>query len=178
MAAPNNSTEFAILALSFLDYCPDSGVFRWKRKPSRSSPIKVGSEAGTITDKGYRVIRINGTRIMAHRLAWFWAYEELPGEQIDHVNRIKDDNKIANLRLASNRENQENVNRRGYYLNRVWGRYVAQIMVDGKSIYLGGFDSEGQARKAYLKAKDRLHRCWTGENVAKCGRERLWNRAE
>jgi len=162
MATPNNSTELARLALSLLSYDPESGDFHWIRKPSPSSPIKIGDRAGGLAS-GYRVIRIHKNRISAHRLAWFWAYGELPEKQIDHINRDRLDNRIENLRLATNEENQQNANRRGYYLNQQWGRYVAQIAVNGRSIYLGGYDTEDEARAAYLAAKNRLHSFWTGE---------------
>lgn len=167
MAEPNDSNTAAEIALTFLDYCPDTGIFTWLQKPSKFSPIAIGQVAGGESSGGYTSIRVGKYRIKAHRLAWFWAHGEMPDHQIDHINGDKQDNRIANLRLVTNRENQQNVNRRGCYFNKGWGKYVAQIMVNGESIYLGGFDTEEAANAAYTEAKARFHPAWKCGNSTK-----------
>jgi hypothetical protein len=97
---------------------------------------------------------------------------EWPKNQIDHKNGVKDDNRKANLRPATNKENQQNVRRArcnnasgflGVSFHRKLAKYSAQIYVDGKKKHLGYFISPRTAHEEYLKAKAELHR-FTGYN--------------
>jgi hypothetical protein len=76
---------------------------------------------------------------------------------IDHINRIKTDNSIDNLRLVSQQENTFNTNAKGYSLDKKTKKWMTRIMVNNKSSLLGYFDKEEDAHAAYLKAKERLH---------------------
>ena len=69
---------------SLLDYNPDTGIFWWRMQPSRS--VKAGAAAGSVSSKGYIVIRINGMKFMAHRLAWLHTHGVWPEHEIDHLN--------------------------------------------------------------------------------------------
>jgi hypothetical protein len=84
---------------------PDTGIFRW---PANLRNQSAGRQAGTIEKKGYRQIWVDGQRFKAHRLAWFYMTGAWPRRQIDHINGVKDDNRFANLREASNSQNQQN----------------------------------------------------------------------
>jgi len=98
------------------DYNPETGVLTW-RKDRRN--ITVGSKAGSIHHKGYRWVSVYGNKIAAHRLIWAWVHGEWPKGQIDHINHVRDDNRISNLRDVSPEFNQKHVKA---YKNSTLGR--------------------------------------------------------
>ena len=147
-----------------LTYDEASGVFRWKEKPSQRT--NAGEIAGFLHSCGYREVRVDGVRYKMHRLAWLYAYGKWPEKHIDHINGIRDDNRIANLREADNAQNHQNKkraqsNNASGYLGVCWHsankRWRAQIQACGKKIQLGYFDTAEEAHAAYLKAKAELH---------------------
>jgi hypothetical protein len=89
----------------YLRYEPETGLFFWREYKT----FVPGSAAGRVGDKGYVVISLNGCDYRAHRLAWVMVNGEIPeGMHIDHINGVKADNPIANLRLATNSQNGMN----------------------------------------------------------------------
>src|SRR5687768_770720 len=86
-----------------MDYNPDTGVFLYRKRRGRRS---AGLEAGSIV-KGYRLISL-GKQYSAHRLAWLYVYGEWPAGDLDHINCVRDDNRIANLREATDSQNNAN----------------------------------------------------------------------
>ena len=89
-----------------LNYDPDTGVFTWA---VRGKGIKeIGCRAGTFDASGYIVIMIDAKQYKSHRLAWLYIHGEFPPDQIDHINRIKDDNRIKNLRCVTQKGNSRN----------------------------------------------------------------------
>jgi len=146
---------------SLLDYNPETGVFTWK--VSRRW-VKKGTIAGTITSSGYRQIMVEGKRYCAHRLAWFFYYNEWPKGHLDHKDRDRANNRISNLRECTPRENGQNSTRsRGSskYQGVTWykkaNKWRARIRVNKKLIYLGSFDDELEAANAYTEAKEKYH---------------------
>lgn len=145
-----------------LHYDPETGVFTWR--VSGRGPAKAGSIAGTIKPKGYRVIWIGGN-YKAHRLAWLYVHGHWPKDQIDHINHVKDDNRIANLREVTNGQNMQNRTHqrnspsgfKGVLGRTKSGRWPAKIASNGKQIWLGTFDSAELAYAAYCEAAARLH---------------------
>jgi hypothetical protein len=109
---------------------------------------------------GYKYIRIhtkNGLiRILQHHFIFYKAYGKISNE-IDHINRNPSDNRLENLREVSHKQNCHNQNRKGYCLNKSGKKWRSQITLDCKKIYLGTFDSEIEARQAYLNAKKIYH---------------------
>lgn len=148
---------------SILDYSPETGEFKWKVNSTR---IKAGDFAGTTDRRGYVRIRIGRKKYAAHRLAWLISTGEDPAHMtIDHINGNKSDNRISNLRLATNAENQRNKGRyatnktgiKGVFLDAKKGRYSASIRVNGKLKHLGYFDDPNVAAQAYAVAADKWH---------------------
>ncbi len=92
----------------WLDYDVSTGVFTWKQGR------RIGKVAGSINSQGYRDIGFNNrTRMKAHRVAWIMSYGDVLTKNdrlntIDHINRIKDDNRLSNLRLISAYGNASN----------------------------------------------------------------------
>jgi hypothetical protein len=78
---------------------------------------------------------------------------------VDHINGNKLDNRRENLRIVTNQQNQWNQTRaKGYYWNAERNKWQVTIVVNKKNIFLGRFDTEEQARQAYLNAKQELHK--------------------
>ncbi|MCZ6897652.1 MAG: HNH endonuclease signature motif containing protein [Betaproteobacteria bacterium] len=127
-------------------YDPVAGVMVWK--VNRGSRARTGQVAGTKHPNGYIMIGINLKIYRAHRLIWLYVYGKWPKDQIDHRNRLKDDNRIINLHEATNQQNQQNLPIRKNNTSGVCGvgwdkintKWRAQIKVENKSVSLGRFD--------------------------------------
>ena len=148
-----------------LHYDPESGVFTWK--VSRGGSARAGSTAGSPDAKGYIKVKINGHFYKAHRLAWLWVHGVWTDKAIDHQNRLKNDNRIANLREVSASENQQNRalprhNTSGFpgvCWHKKASRWQAQIQLNGKNRHLGLFGTPEDAHDAYLAAAAEMHTC-------------------
>jgi hypothetical protein len=135
-------------------YESDTGLFRHRYyKCGRATKYSV---AGTITNKGYVMLRVNKTEAyQAHRVAWYMHYKKDPaGNLVDHVDRNKQNNAIVNLRLANDNLNQWNRKARGYH--KRGNRYVASIRHNKHLIHLGTYGTPEQACGAYAQAALRL----------------------
>ena len=138
------------------------GNLYWKI--AKSNAIKIGSEAGNITSKGYRNIQVNKKIYGAHRLVFLMHNGYLPN-QIDHIDGNKLNNNIDNLREATNAENRQNMGIRsdnksgfiGVYYAKWANAWRAEIRVNGNRRKLGYFDAPEKAHLAYLNAKAQLH---------------------
>lgn len=145
----------------FVAYEPSTGRLTWRVSSSRA---KVGHAAGHIDAHGYLRVRINGVNYLQHRLAWFIVHGEWPKGQIDHINGVRDDNRIVNLRDVNGTIN--NQNERHARKNSSTGllgisphkdKFKAQIKKDGKQTYLGLFKDADSAHAAYVAAKREMH---------------------
>jgi hypothetical protein len=115
-----------------------------------------GTYGKEITNK-YRGYISLTTNLTGHHFGWYWVYGNVDFEMLDHINRNKSDNRISNLRSVTNQQNSFNNNSNGYYLNKKTNKYLSQIRINNKSIYLGSFLTEEEARQAYLIAKEKYH---------------------
>lgn len=134
----------------------DNGALHW-RAPAPRYGLE-GREAGVVsTTDGYRYIKIAQKRIPAHRIV-FWIHHGYVPEEIDHINRVRDDNRIENLRDCRHVENSRNqgIQRKvksSEYKGVVWdksrGKWMASTKMEGRSVFLGRFDRETDAALAY-----------------------------
>ena len=147
---------------SILDYNPDTGIFT--RKVSTANSVKVGDVAGCSNGGGYLNIMVCSRKYQAHRLAWLHTHGVWPKDQIDHINRIRTDNRIANLREVSHKQNQQNKSKRhdntsghpGVYWNKQNSKWQAKIAHNYKDIHLGYFATLEEALSA-RKAAEKLY---------------------
>ena len=144
-----------------LHYDPSTGVFTWKA-PEKPGQNAEGTVAGSHCDKGYLVIGIDRKVYKAHRLAWLYMTGSWPECQIDHINGVKDDNRWANLRQATNAQNccnRTRFNSTGYR-NVVRGRsgkFYAKVNFAGKRLQRGGFETAEEAAIAAAQFRHELH---------------------
>jgi hypothetical protein len=143
--------------LSELSYDPDIGEFKWLYyKPRRRRSLVAGTMR-----LGYVSIKLGQIVYPAHRLAWVITHGPIPfGMEIDHINRNRSDNRISNLRIATTRENLQNKGRPeeqiGTTFHKACRKWQAQIEADGVCTYLGLFETQKEARFAYLKALENV----------------------
>lgn len=149
----------------FLSYDPDTGVFVWKKVRKYAHAIHVGDEAGYLNEEGYIRIKFNRKCYAAHRLAWFFYHGSMPSEYIDHINGLRNDNRISNLRDITQTDNNRSTTKpkhnKSGFVGVSWhkraGKWASVIRVDGKNHHLGLFIDPEEAHLAYLKAKAELH---------------------
>ena len=146
-----------------LSYDPETGVFIWNICRNRLAP--VGGIAGADTSNGYRRIVIGGREYLAHRVAWFYMEGYWPEHEIDHINRVKNDNRWKNLRHVSRQCNLRNqklsyVNKSGVtglcHCGRSKKWHVA-IGVGGKSVWLGDYKSKHKAAMVRWEAEKKYN---------------------
>lgn len=144
-----------------LRYDPETGEFFWRVVRPR---IKPGDRAGYLNDSGsgYWFISVDGNLYRAHRLAWFYVFGHFPKE-IDHKNRVRSDNRIKNLRIATRRQTRANSataikNRTGFRgITQRGNTWLAMVRRNGKSTYLGSFSTPEAAHAAYCRAGRELY---------------------
>ena len=95
--------------------------------------------------------------LYGHHFAWWSTYNECVFE-LDHINGIRNDNRIENLRSVTRQQNQWNrTTAKGYYWDKVKNKWRAELKLNRKKIYLGRYNTEQEAHKAYLEAKQIYH---------------------
>jgi hypothetical protein len=147
----------------WLDYDPQTGAFTWKKAAPRGRSY-VGQIAGCYNRFGYLRIGLTGFgQIMAHRLAWIYVYgPTIGGGEIDHIDGNPSNNAIANLRLATSRQQKQNKrvqsnNRIGlkgayYHACHKGKKWRSQIKVGNTLFFLGYFHTAEEAHAAYGEA--------------------------
>ncbi|MSR12878.1 MAG: HNH endonuclease [Gammaproteobacteria bacterium] len=126
---------------------------------------KKGDRAGSLCVNGYLAVKVCGTDMYVHRVIWEMAYLIPAPAQIDHVNGVKDDNRLCNLRAANNSENNSNRNiqsnntsgSKGVSMHKHSGLWFAYATKNGKRIS-GGYHRSAEAAALAARAiRDRLH---------------------
>jgi len=132
----------------------------WIKATSKYANPKIGEEhrAGATDSIGYRVVSIYGKSYKEHRLVWIYHNGDISeGMQIDHVNRIKNDNRIENLRLATSSSNGLNTNAKNYTyrINNKNNPYEARYEHMDKT-YSKSFPSKEQAENWVIANKKKI----------------------
>jgi len=148
----------------YVNYDQGTGVFTWANPKSLN--VKEGDVCGASLHHGYIGIRIEGKRYYAHRLAWMFVYGQMPDGRLDHINRKPSDNRICNLRQATQSENRQNAsldsrNKTGRTGVSIWkrGGFRSEIGIDGRKFHLGIYPTLGLAIEAREFAESLMHRC-------------------
>lgn len=159
-----------------ISYDPKTGSLYWRARDIDSFPCErtgkswnarwAGSKAINAPHcLGYLAGAIRYKKFLAHRVAWAMHYGYWPENQIDHINGIKTDNRICNLREATACENMRNAGQKARntsgYKGVTWdkskSKWQAAIRYEGKSKFLGRFDDPEAAYAAYCSAAHKYH---------------------
>ena len=135
--------------------------------------VSVGRQFGSYDRHGYRSGGLKGKRYLEHRLVWLYHHGTWPKEHIDHINSIRDDNRIENLREVTTQQN--NFNRKsakgssskhkGVCWYKPSKKWVAHYRHKGKKHHVGLYATELEAAIAYDKAVEHLHGKYQVKNV-------------
>lgn len=145
---------------NWISYDNDTGEFRWLKSFKSQN---AGQVAGSPNNQGYMQLMFQGKLYKFHRLAWWWVNGDLPKKLIDHENGIKADNRILNLKLANESQNEFN---RGIQSNNKTGvkgvtfkngKYHARVGYHGKRYHAGCFDTIAEAKVAVESLRIELH---------------------
>lgn len=127
-----------------LSYNPLTGIFKWESPTGRR--VRVGLAAGSINNvTRYRSIRIFNKNYYAHRLAWLYVHGYFPEGNLDHINNVRDDNRIKNLRHVSHSCNMRNAEMLSNNTSGVkgvrWSKrdmvWRAEIKINNKCYFIG-----------------------------------------
>lgn len=144
------------------DYDPEGYLVHKKGRHQH-----VGKRAGfaDIADSGYWVIERKGRWLKAHRLIWLWHYGSYPVHSIDHINRVRTDNRIENLRDATPTQQNQNTayaqknmtGYRGVNFRKDKNRYRGVVKAEGKKYYTRNYKTAEEAYEAYCELAIRLY---------------------
>ena len=154
-------------ALKLFRYDYETGVLYWRWRVNNRVPKTL--EAGAQNkSNGYLYVKVHGRRYLVHRVVMLMCYGFCgEGLDVDHINHVRNDNRLVNLRFVTRRENQRNQSLSSKNTSGVTGvcflkarkKYMAQIRVDGENIFLGRFETleEAAAARAEANLKFNFH---------------------
>ena len=179
MARAENLTAETLRQL--LDYDPETGILRWKKRTPEFFEDTVrrdaeqicnwwnkrfaGKIAGSLNKNGYIALFVLNKWYRAHRIIWLWMTGSWPTIDVDHRDLSKSNNRWGNLREATQAQNRTNRNLRpdntsglkGVCWFKPQGKWRAAIQANKKRVFLGYFDTKDEAHAAYCDAAKRLH---------------------
>jgi hypothetical protein len=142
----------------------EAGKLYWKYRedvpPNVRSRLTGRPAINSVQKNGYARGAVDGTFVLAHRVIWAMTHGEWPDE-IDHINGIRHDNRMCNLRNVTKKENAKNLslqsrNTSGYIgvtWYKAYQKWAAAIVVNKKRVHLGYFDDVHQAGKVRRQAE-------------------------
>lgn len=174
----DDTTPTPDLLRELLRYEPDTGKMFWRERPlwmftaehyGNDWNAKHKNKEAFITDtgQGYCCGKVYSKKLKAHRVIWAIHHGAWPDGEIDHINGVRNDNRIENLRVVTSAENNQNrpmpKNNTSSVMGVNWhkhkSKWIAQIQCNGKNIHLGYFDSldDASAARADAEAKYGFH---------------------
>lgn len=150
------------IAKELVEYFPESGKLFWRKRSDKFFEAEwlakrwntrySGAECFCSNHiSGYKEGTILNQRLLSHRFIWFYMMGEWPNE-IDHINRVRDDNRWENLRNVDRLTNAKNLSQRrdallpnGIFWDKWRNRYSVSIGINGKSEKLGRFKTLEEA---------------------------------
>lgn len=167
MSKPRDDLPAAYVCTA-LRYEPSTGILTWKTRDDKGPQWNgkfAGKVAGTVNDRGYVIVTINGKDYRAHRLAWVIVTGAWPDGEIDHRNLVKSDNWWINLRRSTHAQNNQNKpaqsNNTSGYKGVSWCKltksWVARIKAGGRYIVVGRSESPEGAHVLYAAAAGQHH---------------------
>ena len=142
-------------------YDRESGVLYWRIRDRNTIRRKYAAGSIKGAKDGYRRVGIEGKIYQEHRVIMVLCFGHIPeNAEIDHINHVRDDNRLCNLRFVTRSENRRNQSVNSKNTTGVTGvcfykrlqKYVAQIRVDWKIIHLGYFETLEEAAEARRQA--------------------------
>lgn len=136
-----------------LKYQPSTGKLVWLE--SRGC-VRAGDVAGSMNSEGYISLMVDGRNYKAHRLAYYLYHGKdiEPGKVLDHKNGDRADNRIKNLQVVTQSQNlRKKDGIKGCTFHKGSQKWQAEIRIDGKKKHLGLYETEEEARAAYVAVK-------------------------
>ena len=137
------------------------------RQTSPSQNTRIGDRAGSLNRKiGYLQVSVNNVKEYGHRLVWIWHYGDIPaGLQVDHADGDRANNRVENLRLASQWENTHNSRRslnntsgvKGVCWDKRREKWLARLSIDRKVRHLGYYECLGEAEEVVMRTRQECH---------------------
>lgn len=161
------------LVRNLFHYNPESGELVWKKRTrdmfksdhscASWNTRYAGKSVKTLDGKGYLCATVLGKRFTAHRLIWLYVNGKWP-KFIDHINGVRTDNRISNLREVTIQQNHLNMRKSsnntsgvtGVYLNKKSNLWCAQMKFKGKTYHLGSSKDKSEAIKMRKDEEKRL----------------------
>lgn len=156
---------------TLLEYNQETGILVWRTRQQQWfksvanctawNKQNAGHIAFTNPLSGYLSGRIFNRPYLAHRVIWLWMVGRWPDQEIDHINRVRNDNRWFNLREVTRAENARNLSTRadnssgahGVMWDARRGRWRAYINIDYRQMYLGRFRTREEALTARQTAE-------------------------